>query len=53
MSEFVPGYDAAAWIGVSAPKNTPRAAKLAEVRKRRRRRAGISDPDCEWAARTR
>ena len=23
MSEFVPGYDAAAWIGVSAPKNTP------------------------------
>ena len=23
LSEFVPGYDAAAWIGVSAPKNTP------------------------------
>ena len=23
MSEFVPGYDAAAWIGVGAPKNTP------------------------------
>ena len=22
-SEFVPGYDAAAWIGVSAPKKTP------------------------------
>ena len=23
LSEFVPGYDAAAWIGVSAPKKTP------------------------------
>jgi len=23
LSEFVPGYDAAAWIGVGAPKNTP------------------------------
>jgi tripartite-type tricarboxylate transporter receptor subunit TctC len=23
VSEFVPGYDAAAWIGVGAPKNTP------------------------------
>jgi tripartite-type tricarboxylate transporter receptor subunit TctC len=23
LTEFVPGYDAAAWIGVSAPKKTP------------------------------
>src|SRR5262249_50268885 len=23
LSEFVPGYDAAAWIGIGAPKNTP------------------------------
>ena len=23
LGEFLPGYDAAAWIGVSAPKNTP------------------------------
>jgi tripartite-type tricarboxylate transporter receptor subunit TctC len=25
MSEFVPGYDASTWYGISAPKNTPAA----------------------------
>jgi tripartite-type tricarboxylate transporter receptor subunit TctC len=24
LSEFLPGYDVAVWIGVGAPKDTPR-----------------------------
>jgi tripartite-type tricarboxylate transporter receptor subunit TctC len=41
VSEFVPGYEATAWWGVGAPKNTP--ADVIE-KLNREINAGLADP---------
>ena len=46
ISEFVPGYEASAWVGIGAPKNTPTEIieKLnADIN------AGLADPETESA----
>jgi tripartite-type tricarboxylate transporter receptor subunit TctC len=41
LAEFIPGYEASAWYGVSAPRNTPRAV-IGKLNKEIN--AGLADP---------
>jgi tripartite-type tricarboxylate transporter receptor subunit TctC len=41
LAEFIPGYEASAWYGVSAPRNTPRAV-VGKLNKEMN--AGLADP---------
>jgi tripartite-type tricarboxylate transporter receptor subunit TctC len=41
LAEFVPGYEASAWYGVSAPRNTSKAA-IGKLNKEIN--AGLADP---------
>ena len=41
MGEFVPGYEASAWYGVGAPKNTP--AEIVD-KLNKEINAGLADP---------
>ena len=41
MGEFVPGYEASAWYGVGAPRNTP--AEIVD-KLNREINAGLADP---------
>ena len=41
MGDFVPGYEASAWYGVGAPKNTP--AEIVE-KLNKEINAGLADP---------
>jgi tripartite-type tricarboxylate transporter receptor subunit TctC len=41
LAEFIPGYEASAWYGVSAPRNTPRAV-VGKLNKEIN--AGLADP---------
>jgi tripartite-type tricarboxylate transporter receptor subunit TctC len=41
LAEFIPGYEASAWYGVSAPRNTPQAA-VGKLNKEIN--AGLADP---------
>jgi tripartite-type tricarboxylate transporter receptor subunit TctC len=41
LAEFIPGYEASAWYGVSAPRNTPKAA-IGKLNKEIN--AGLADP---------
>ena len=53
VGEFVPGYEASAWCGVGAPRDTP--AEIVD-RLNKEINAGLADPKlkarlAEWAAR--
>jgi tripartite-type tricarboxylate transporter receptor subunit TctC len=41
LAEFIPGYEASAWYGVSAPRNTPQAV-IGKLNKEIN--AGLADP---------
>ena len=41
MAEFVPGYEASAWFGIGAPKNTP--AEIVD-KLNKEINAGLADP---------
>jgi tripartite-type tricarboxylate transporter receptor subunit TctC len=41
LAEFIPGYEASAWYGISAPRNTPKAAI---DRLNKEINAGLADP---------
>jgi tripartite-type tricarboxylate transporter receptor subunit TctC len=41
LAEFIPGYEASAWYGISAPRNTP---KVAIDRLNKEINAGLADP---------